>query len=96
MTEQDGGVLYIPDNGSLNVSVWVTDRELRLFTNIAEETAANLAEHEDEHIFFFAELSPPDEGEVRHGEHYRSAVTGQFVTEDEADANPDTTVKEEE
>lgn len=92
-SEQAPGV-YVPYSETPEVSVWVCDKNLQLFSNVSEEIARMKANNETGHIFFFAELST-DSDEVQHEEHYRDAITGKFVKEEEAVAHPDTTVHEE-
>jgi hypothetical protein len=93
MTEQS---MYVPYSEATQASVWVVDNHLQMFTNIQEELASSKAEFELGHIFFFAELTTDNAtDEVTHSAHYRDAISGKFVTEDEAESHPDTTVREE-
>lgn len=87
--------MYVPYTEETEASVWVVDNNLQLFSNIPEETARTRADFELGHIFFFAELTTDATEEIKHEAHYRDAISGQFVTEADAEANPDTTVREE-
>ena len=90
-----GDHMYVPYTEETEASVWVVDSNLQLFSNIPEATARERASFELGHIFFFAELTTDATDEVKHEAHYRDAISGQFVTEAEAEAHPDTTVREE-
>lgn len=95
MSEQQEPYLMVPYSETAEVSVWVVDSHLQMFTNLPEETARNKAAFEPGHIYFFAEFAAEGTEEVKHEDHYRDAITGKFVSEEKAEANPDTTVHEE-
>jgi len=91
--------LYVPYSMTPPGDCWSIDAGLQLIMSCPEElAAANAVEFKDSHIYFFAELFEPDESvdDDQPALLHRDAVTGQFVTDDYADENPDTTVTENE
>lgn len=49
--------IYVPKSEEPLCSVWATDGDLKLFTNVTEVVAQMNAKDWPEHFFFFAELS---------------------------------------
>ncbi len=52
--------LYVPFTGEREFSIWAVDPGLQLISNVTEENAGLMSELYPQHIYFFAELCPPD------------------------------------
>lgn len=50
-------VIYVKKDENQIASVWAVGSELSFFSNVLEETAANMAPEYPNHFYFFAELS---------------------------------------
>lgn len=93
MDGNEDSYVYVPLTDTVNASCWCVDASLMLITNVTEESAGSLAESYPGHIYFFAELVPPEESHFDSVIH-RDASTGKFVSEEYTQEHPETTVTE--